>query len=82
MSSSHSDTLTYVLGALLAAGIAYFLLASARDKASTNKTAGEKLTDAAAVLHATDYRKFKLVKKTQVSSNTARYRFELPAPHA
>ncbi|KAJ2384045.1 NADH-cytochrome b5 reductase [Coemansia sp. RSA 2559] len=82
MSSLQSDTLTYVLGALLAAGIAYFVLSSPRDKGATADTAGKKLSSAAAVLHATDYRKFKLVKKTQVSPNTARYRFELPAPHA
>ncbi|KAJ1667810.1 NADH-cytochrome b5 reductase [Coemansia sp. RSA 1813] len=81
MSSSQSDTLTYVLGALLAAGIAYFMLSPTRDKSSAGGSA-EKLSGAEAVLHATDYRKFKLVKKTQVSPNTARYRFELPVPHA
>lgn len=31
-------------------------------------------------LHTSEYRRFKLIKKTQLSPNTARYRFALPDP--
>ncbi|KAJ1732657.1 NADH-cytochrome b5 reductase [Coemansia sp. Benny D160-2] len=86
MAASQSDALTYILGALLAAGIAYFMMSPKQNKSSANDStvvsSAETPSSADPVLHASEYRKFKLSKKTQLSPNTARYRFELPVPHA
>ncbi|KAJ2029672.1 NADH-cytochrome b5 reductase, partial [Coemansia sp. S610] len=72
--SSDSGSLVYVVGILLAAGIAFVLL-------NTNHTKS-KSASAGPALHSSEYRKFKLVKKVQLSPNTARYRFALPASDA
>ncbi|KAJ2003961.1 NADH-cytochrome b5 reductase [Coemansia thaxteri] len=72
--SSGSGGLAYVVGILLAVGIAYVLL-------NGSKTSKQSST-VGPVLHSSEYRKFKLVKKVQVSPNTARYRFALPSPDA
>ncbi|KAJ2702546.1 NADH-cytochrome b5 reductase [Coemansia sp. IMI 203386] len=75
--ASESNHMAYLLGALIAAGIAYFFFSP-----SSGKTKADAITSKPAsgpVLHASEYRKFKLVRKTQLSPNTARYRFELPS---
>ncbi|KAJ1812740.1 NADH-cytochrome b5 reductase [Coemansia sp. RSA 2598] len=75
--ASESNHMAYLLGALIAAGIAYFLFNPATGKAKAG--AIPSTTATGPVLHSSEYRKFKLVKKIQLSPNTARYRFELPS---
>ncbi|KAJ1995367.1 NADH-cytochrome b5 reductase [Coemansia spiralis] len=82
MSSSDSSNLAYVLGAIIAAGIAYFLMSPGSSKAKNSSADPTDAFSADSVLHASEYRKFKLVKKVQLSPNTARYRFELPTPNS
>ncbi|KAJ2723066.1 NADH-cytochrome b5 reductase [Coemansia sp. Benny D115] len=85
--ATESNHMAYVLGALIAAGIAYFFFGTSGSGASAKITACEpakgatpaKPSDAVdAVLHSSEYRKFKLTHKVQLSPNTARYRFSLP----
>ncbi|ORX72223.1 ferredoxin reductase-like protein [Linderina pennispora] len=68
--AAESSNLVYILGFLVAAGLAYVFL--------TNS----KAAVAGPVLSSVEYRKFKLVKKVQLSHNTARYRFALPREDA
>ncbi|KAJ2162448.1 NADH-cytochrome b5 reductase [Coemansia sp. RSA 552] len=73
-----SSYVSYVVGALAAAGLGYFLL-------SPCACGGKKSTVLATTgpaLHPSEYRRFKLTMKVQLSPNTARYRFELPHPEA
>ncbi|KAJ2824731.1 NADH-cytochrome b5 reductase [Coemansia sp. 'formosensis'] len=76
--SSDSGSLAFVVGILLAAGIAFVLLNTNNTKSKGAK-ASVASADAGPVLHSSEYRKFKLVKKIQISPNTARYRFALPS---
>ncbi|KAJ2785979.1 NADH-cytochrome b5 reductase [Coemansia javaensis] len=64
----------YLVAILVAASIAYVLL-----RPSGRGAAGAV---AGPVLDSAQYRKFRLIEKEQVSSNTARYRFALPAAQA
>ncbi|KAI8321425.1 NADH-cytochrome b5 reductase 1 [Martensiomyces pterosporus] len=66
--ASESSNLIYAVGILLAAGIAYIFLGGGSGKKAA----------AGPVLSSSDYRRFKLIKKVQLSPNTARYRFALP----
>ncbi|KAJ2336071.1 NADH-cytochrome b5 reductase [Coemansia sp. RSA 2681] len=79
--SSDSGSLAYVVGILLAAGIAFVLLNTNNTKSKSVKPSAAS-TDAGPVLHSSEYRKFKLVKKVQLSHNSARYRFALPSSDA
>ncbi|KAJ2893985.1 NADH-cytochrome b5 reductase [Coemansia aciculifera] len=80
--SSDSGSLTYVIGILLAAGIAFVLLNTSNTKSKNTKPSAAPANASGPVLHSSEYRKFKLVKKIQLSPNTARYRFALPSPGA
>ncbi|KAJ2455631.1 NADH-cytochrome b5 reductase [Coemansia sp. RSA 2336] len=71
---SDSNGLAFIFGALLAAGIAYFLMSPGARKTDSSTV----LAGTGPVLHPSEYRRFKLTKKVQLSPNTARYRFELP----
>ncbi|KAJ1951545.1 NADH-cytochrome b5 reductase [Linderina macrospora] len=75
--AAESSNLVYILGLLVAAGLAYVFLNSSSGSNSDSKTAA-----AGPVLSSAEYRKFKLVKKVQLSHNTARYRFALPRDDA
>ncbi|KAI7834538.1 hypothetical protein BX661DRAFT_175031 [Kickxella alabastrina] len=86
--ASESNHMAYLLGALIAVGIAYFFfnpsggqskavsVPAANANANANKLSAP-VSDA--ILHSSEYRKFKLTAKIQLSPNTARYRFELPS---
>ncbi|KAJ1725102.1 NADH-cytochrome b5 reductase [Coemansia erecta] len=85
--ASESNHMAYLLGALIAAGIAYVFFGTgdkakgpAVPSAAHNKPPTSAIEEA--VLHASEYRKFKLVSKVQLSPNSARYRFQLPAADA
>ncbi|PIA17065.1 ferredoxin reductase-like protein [Coemansia reversa NRRL 1564] len=71
---AETSGMAYVLGALLAAVGAYFFLTGSKEKSTATI-----LATTGPALHPSEYRKFKLTKKVQLSSNTARYRFELPS---
>ncbi|KAJ2821075.1 NADH-cytochrome b5 reductase [Coemansia erecta] len=75
---SDSNGLAYIFGALVAAGIAYFLMGSGKPKAKSATV----LATTGPALHPSEYRQFKLTKKVSLSHNTARYRFELPSPES
>ncbi|KAJ1832729.1 NADH-cytochrome b5 reductase [Coemansia sp. RSA 2706] len=75
---SESNGLVYIVGALLAAGIAYFIMGGGSRKDASDTV----LATTGPALHPSEYRQFKLTQKTQLSDNTARYRFELPTPES
>ncbi|KAJ2371869.1 hypothetical protein IW150_004397, partial [Coemansia sp. RSA 2607] len=67
--ATESSHMAYVIGALIAAGIAYILLGTGdKAKKAPVTTTGKPSTSAVeeAVLHASEYRKFKLVSKVQL----------------
>ncbi|KAJ1727253.1 NADH-cytochrome b5 reductase [Coemansia biformis] len=72
-----TTTVTCVVAALAAVGIAYVLLNPCKSRCGCTAVASPVL-----VLHPSEYRKFKLVEKEQVSGNTARYRFALQSAEA
>ncbi|KAJ1885021.1 hypothetical protein LPJ66_010328, partial [Kickxella alabastrina] len=84
--ASESNHMAYLLGALIAVGIAYFFFnpSGGQSKAvsvlAANANANKLSAPVSdAIMHSSEYRKFKLTAKVQLSPNTARYRFELPS---
>ncbi|KAJ2772493.1 NADH-cytochrome b5 reductase, partial [Coemansia nantahalensis] len=71
-----TTTVACIVAAVAAAGIAYVLLKPCGGCCPVRAAC------AGPVLHPTEYRRFRLIEKEQVSGNTARYRFGLPSASA